>query len=166
MRLKSFIPSIAAAAMLLPIGANAVLIDTSVGKYEVTTVKGYSVSLLRSQVWWENTSLAEEFAELVGTEFGTPNLDGKHAPFFWVTDMDTGGPCFTYFGERYAGVVWDQGSGASVPVCVGTQPEGPFTFAVATPVTAVPEPSMAGLLCLGVAGLFLSSRRRSAVKAA
>ena len=163
MRLRTFVLG-TAAAMLLPVGANAVLIDTSIGEYEVTTVEGYSDSLLRSQVWWENTALAEEFAALVGGELGLPNTPPK-PPLFWVTDMDTTGFCMTQIGYRYAGVYWIDGGG-KIGVSCANEPPSNSHFAVATPVTAVPEPSMAGLLCLSIAGLFLASRRRSAVKAA
>lgn len=148
--------------LLTPVASHAIPIDTSIGRYEVTTVlTGFNEaeSLLKSQVWWENVSLAEEFAALVGDAFGTPNL-GLYSPFFWVSDMDTTGPC-AGIGERYSGVFWDGRAGRVSPVCAASAPVGPFTFAVANPI-AVAEPATWALLLLGIIGLCAGRARRPA----
>ena len=136
------------------------IFDTSIGRYDVTTIltsfRG-SETLLKSQVWWENTPLAEEFATVVGLTFGTPNL-GVFAPFFWVTDNDTTGPC-AGIGEPFAGIFWDHRAGRASPVCAASAPNGPFTFAVAA---LVPEPATTAMIALGLAGIVIARRRANA----
>ena len=64
-------------ATAFSMSANATLIvDSSVGKYEVSTITGTfadNSALLMSQVWWGNEALAAEFAGLVADAFGFPN---------------------------------------------------------------------------------------------
>ena len=160
MRLKAIILFAMLSAALLAAPARAAIINTSIGTYDVTTIltsfRG-SETLLKSQVWWENVPLAEEFATLVGTTFGTPNL-GIYAPFFWQTDRDTTGPC-AGIGEPFAGF---SGITARVERLRSVQqvaPNGPFTFAVATPIL-LPEPGSTALLAFGL-GALLYVRRRS-----
>ena len=159
MRLKAIILFAMLSASLLTAPARAAIINTSIGTYDVTTIltsfRG-SEALLKSQVWWENVPLAEEFATLVGTTFGTPNL-GIYAPFFWQTDRDTTGPC-AGIGEPFAGIFWDHRAGRASPVCAASAPNGPFTFAVARAI-AVPEPGSMALLAFGLAALFYARRR-------
>ncbi len=159
MRSKFLVLSLLMGAFLLPGSASAAIIDTSIGRYDVTTIltsfRG-SETLLKSQVWWENVPLAEEFATLVGTTFGTPNL-GIYAPFFWQTDRDTTGPC-AGIGEPFAGIFWDHRAGRASPVCAASAPNGPFTFAVAERV-GIPAPATAMLLALGLAGFGYVRRR-------
>ena len=158
MRLKTIILSAVLSAALLPAPARAAIINTSIGTYDVTTVLtsfNGSAALLKSQVWWENVPLAEEFATLVGTTFGTPNL-GIYAPFFWQTDRDTTGPC-AGIGEPYAGIFWDHRAGRVSPICAASAPNGPFTFAVAT-LVSVPEPRSTALLAFGLAALLFARR--------
>ena len=145
------------AALLLPPSANSAIVNTSIGRYDVTTILtsfNGSRNLLKSQVWWENVPLAEEFATLIGTTFGTPNL-GIYAPFFWQTDRDTTGPC-AGIREPYAGIFWDHRAGRASPVCAASAPNGPFTFAVAK---AVPEPSTMAILALGLVGVGVARRK-------
>ena len=159
MHIKAKILSAVAGILLVPQVASAAIIETSIGRYDVTTTLtsfNASQSLLKSQVWWENVPLAEEFATLVGTLFGTPNL-GIYAPFFWQTDRDTTGPC-AGIGEPFAGIFWDHRAGRASPVCAASAPNGPFTFAIASAVS-VPEPSTIGLLGLGLVGVGFVRRK-------
>lgn len=159
MRFKMMFLSLGMAAMLMPMVSKAAIVESSIGRYEVTTIltsfRG-SEDLLKSQVWWENVPLAEEFATLVGTTFGTPNL-GIYAPFFWQTDRDTTGPC-AGIGEPFAGIFWDHRAGRASPVCAASAPNGPFTFAIAT---AVPEPATVAMLAMGLAGVVAVRRKAS-----
>ncbi len=161
-RFKNMLLSALVAVIYVPINANAVFITTSVGDFEVTTIEtAYDPlsDVFTSQVWWGNVTLAEEFANLTNTVFGTPNL-GIYSPFFWYTDNDTTGPCFGS-GEPHAGVFWNQSSSAAVPVCAGTPPSAHYTFAVAERVF-VPEPPVLLLMGLGLAGIGLTRIRRRA----
>ncbi len=64
--------------------AHAISITSSVGVYEVTTVRGTGTSLetlLRDQIWWGDPTLAEEFALKVGGQLGFGNPFGT-GPYF------------------------------------------------------------------------------------
>lgn len=164
---KGLLPTLVL-ALYTPANAHAVIINTSVGDYEVSTLLTDFLSaeaILTSQVWWEDVTLAEEFAALTSTAFGTPNF-GIYAPFFWYTTTDSVGPC-AGIGERYAGVFWNDRQGRVSPVCAANAPNGPYTFAIAERVvTAVPEPSALALVGLGTFGLGLASRRRVVLRKA
>ncbi|MEL7449984.1 MAG: PEP-CTERM sorting domain-containing protein [Pseudomonadota bacterium] len=158
---KKFLPALAA-TVCLPTSAHAVLISTSVGDYEVTTVvtdfSSYE-DVFEMQVWWGDVALAEEFATLTNTLFGTPNL-GIYSPFFWYTTTDTTGPC-AGIGESYAGVYWNQNNNRASPVCAASPPNGPYTFAIAQAVD-VPEPGVLALMALGMAGIGIARKKRHA----
>ena len=161
---KMVLPALVA-TVCLPTSAQAVIISTSVGDYDVTTVltdfRSYE-DVFESQVWWGDVTLAEEFATLTNTIFGTPNL-GLYSPFFWYTSTDITGPC-AGIGEPYAGVFWDNRAGRASPVCAATAPNGPYTFAIAEAVSSVPEPTVLALIGLGVAGIgFARTKRHSSV---
>ena len=66
---------------LAPLHANAYVVNTSVGSYDVTSsyLSGSS-SILRTQAWYGSSSLAAEFAAATGNALGTPN--GNAAPYF------------------------------------------------------------------------------------
>ena len=163
---KMFLPALVA-TIYLPTSAHAVIITTSIGDYDVSTVLTEFApyeDVLTSQVWWENVALAEEFATLTNTVFGTPNL-GLYSPFFWYTTPDTTGPC-AGIGEPYAGVFWDHRSDRASPVCAASAPRGPFTFAIAEEVSAVPEPPVLALFALGIAGIgFARMKQHDSVNA-
>ena len=69
---------IAALFLMSPLVANAGVISTTTGDYDVTTVAGSFSELapvLMSQVWWGDPILASEFAEL------PPKVHRRH--FCW-----------------------------------------------------------------------------------
>jgi len=157
---------LAAATLLAALAAapsHALLVDTSVGRYDVTTVTGSfndHAALLRSQVWFGDPGLAEEFASLVGIRLGS-YFDYASKPH---------GPTFSYLAEATAfPTLFDMQSkffsadpanpGAVYTVFFGSTTPG-FTFAVAAPV---PEPAAAALLFGGLAllGLVGQARRRA-----
>ncbi|WP_185234595.1 hypothetical protein [Teredinibacter franksiae] len=78
------------AALLLsftPIYSNALVIETSVGAFDITTVTGSFSShkdLLQSQKWWDNEILASEFLSLSAgfDKIGYINTGGNESPFF------------------------------------------------------------------------------------
>jgi hypothetical protein len=84
---KSIIGAVYTGLAVVSFNANAMLIDTSIGQYDVTTVTGeYSVyaDLLQSQVWWNDIDLATEFLSLTAgyNELGFPNADGNETPLY------------------------------------------------------------------------------------
>lgn len=154
---KLLLPAVVA-MFYMPTSAHALFISTSVGDYEVSAVEIDYASFedtLMSQVWWGNLSLAEEFAALTNTAFGTPNF-GHYAPFFWYTDNDTVGYCGR-IGQSYAGIFWFNGTTNSV--CTGSQPSQTYTWAVAEAVS-VPEPNTLALFTLGLAGVGFAGLKR------
>jgi PKD repeat protein len=80
--------------LLLAFNTNAadiVTIDTSLGRYDVTTVTGDYYDhepLLKEQVWWDNEALAYEFLEAArGYEkIGYPNTGFNESPYFAYND--------------------------------------------------------------------------------
>ena len=145
--------------------AQALVISTSIGQYDVTTVTGSWNTLqnqLRTQPWFtgdlnpatpdNDSALAVEFAGLINDDLGLPNL-ASFAPFFAFgtntpitgssTPNDVGyGVYSQFFPLGTAGLI-----GSSLL-------DTPFTWAVATPVTAIPTPALLpGLIGMGVAVL-------------
>ena len=78
---------IATLILTLPVPSLAVTVNSSIGTYEVTTLPAASytsqIGVLDDQPWWADDVLALEFATLVGTDLGLPNI------FDW-------GPYFAY----------------------------------------------------------------------
>jgi hypothetical protein len=116
---------------VLPLCANAGLINTSIGAYDVSTTTtsfNASSSLLTSQAWWGNEALAIEFAGLVGTSLGLPIAD-LIGPLFRVRVGTT-----TLFSAA-----WFAGHATRVATGCGAAPctnifDSNLPFAIATPV--------------------------------
>ena len=136
--------------LLSPAVANAVLISTSAGDFEVTTVAGSFEDfedLLTSQVWWGDQDLALEFA---GQNLMGLPISGSLGPFFvTLFDIET---------DLVEGAVWieDQLRAAGF----STSPDNSRAiFAIAERVS-VPEPGTLALLGIGLASLGLARLRR------
>jgi hypothetical protein len=129
------------------------IIDTSVGKYEVSTIFASfdaAENVLESQVWCctNGVARAAEFASLVGGSLGFPN-GGALGPF---------GPLFAFSTIHIfvSSVAFSQTFDCCfiVPSSIFFNP---LTYAIAQPV---PEPSAPSLLAAGVLGLVLLRLRR------
>ena len=124
------------------------------GLWEVSSVEGSFSglqSLLESQVWWGNESLALIFAETVFGALGIPNF-GNFGPSF-AHGLDSFG--FTrnlLYSEIDASI---NNSGLF-------NPTGVLFYAVAErPSTSVPEPTTLGLFGVGLFALgYIRSRRK------
>ncbi|MCB1760249.1 MAG: hypothetical protein KDI68_10790 [Gammaproteobacteria bacterium] len=136
--------------------ANAVLINTSIGAFEVTAAAGLSIDQLDEQPWWDDNILAREFAELVDLSLGTfvqPLSTGVEvAPFFAITPT-VAIYCGTGCDPFGAGAIvypdnWDASQAQF----------GPVTFAVAERAQ-ISEPSVISLLTFGLVGAGLARRR-------
>ena len=121
------------------------------GEWVITTVLGDFASLeetLESQPYWDDEALATIFADLVRYDLGTQPLFSNLGVYF----------AFGFVPELGRPLIctWD----TSETVC-GLVGSGERLYAVASR-TAVSEPGILALLCIGLAGLGLMRRRRKA----
>jgi len=154
--------------------AHALIINTSIGSYEMSTVFGSyesERSILESQPWWNNITLANEFTTQTGDLLGLPNSTNFQEVSFI-------GPFFTYglselgFGSsRFIGCVFqtnvvcfNPSDFTSPPALVPTDSNIEFTFAIATQVTTQPvsEPSIGFLFGISLIMLAFFSRKKRA----
>jgi hypothetical protein len=138
--------------VLAPLHANAVLITSSVGTYDVTytNVKGDSGSL-DDQVWWGSLNLAREFAALVGNKLGWLNDYGNvdYGAFFAYSNSGDYTEVAAF--NKSGSVDWG-------PI----DEDNRWDFAIAHKVASVPEPGTLSLIGAGLLGLGLLRRRRAA----
>lgn len=93
--------SLLALLLLAPFSARAVLIDTSIGAYDVTAEFIHGSLLPEGQPWVGNEPLAIEFAALVGDAFGLPNRGTGHVfPVGGFCDPEIS--CVGDFGPLFA----------------------------------------------------------------
>lgn len=74
-----------AASVATAVPASAFVVNVGGQDYDVKSVFGSfeaNASLLQSQVWWGNGSLAQQFAAAVGTNLGGFSNGGFSGPFF------------------------------------------------------------------------------------
>ena len=138
--------------------ARALTVSVSVGgnTYNLTTLSGaYSgnVSLLQSQDWWGNSSLANQLATAVGGQLGAPNNASSFGPMF-AYEYDSG----------YDFVVGPTYNTALSQVATDYYSGGQLTgFAIASSPSQVPGPLP---LFGAMAGYGMSRRLRARIKAA
>jgi hypothetical protein len=151
--------------LILPLQSQAVLISSSIGDYDATTIAGSFDNLsgtLTSQVWWGSEALAVEFTSLVGDALGAPNSRGTAGPFFALC---IGWECWH---EHPLVGLMVQGPALWIPSLSLTgftaSPSSELTWAIAQPVS-VPEPATIWLLLGSSFSLLLLRRRTRARKA-
>jgi hypothetical protein len=169
-----FSSSQAAHAFIIESYELPLIIDTSVGSYEMSTIFGSYESeraILESQPWWNNITLTEEFTTLTGLLLGLPNPTSFQGTPFIGPFFTYGLSEFSFGGGRFKGCVLQTnvvcfnpevfGPGALVP----TDSNFEFTFAIATPITteSVPEPTTGLLFGISLMMLIFSSRKKKAL---
>lgn len=141
---------LAAALLLAPLHANAALISTSIGEYDVTYApEGSTLSLMQSQPWWEDSGIAREFALLLLDDFDGQLSFATH--YFDSCSCTPDRPVlFGSYWEREGGFF--MGFDIDPPASFGAP------FAVAT---QVPEPATLLLLGAGLIGMVATRRASS-----
>jgi hypothetical protein len=123
-------------------------IGTLTGVYNDTP----TASLLQSQPWWGNATLAQGLAAALGDQFGAPNF-GIWGPLFAYSLPQPAALTARYFSPSGPGV-------NTVTVFPGSE----FVFAVDETPAAVPLPPTTALLLggLGVVGVMKRRARKAA----
>ena len=154
--------------------AYAIPITTTVGDYDITTITGTFEDVLGQiddQVWWNNQTLASEFAGLVQDTLGILN-PFDFGPLFAYSWFDTNGDgLFRTDGDSYSYSAWcvdpspfGCGAGRVGSFTASRQVDGPNTeqrvWAIGRQ-TSVPLPGTLALFGLGLAGLGWSRRKKA-----
>jgi len=151
----------------LPLYGNAIVVNSSIGMYDVTTVSGTfseHSATLQQQVWWGNESLAYEMMSLSeGFDgLGYPNVGYNESPYFAYAD-------FIVPPDDISVAVWTTATGCTESVsCRAFQDEidgicfpdsgYPCVWGVAQPV---PVPPALWLFGFGLLGLVGVARRKA-----
>ncbi len=137
--------------MIAPLSAGAVVVDSSIGQYDVTSTSTTgSDSALNGTAWWGSSSLAQEFAGLVGGSLGLPNgFFGGTGPYFAYARTSTN----TVYAASFLGLFTFTDDDRS---------RDTNTYALSRSVAQVPEPGSIVLFGAGLIGLALLRRRRAA----
>lgn len=113
--------------------AKAAIFTVNGTDYNIETVEGTFNDLsatLESQVWWGDSSLAEDFANVVAGSFPNNNENNGFEPFFVFTDF--------LFGNKRAWAYFEPDFSSSLAL---VNPNENHIYAVVAPVTQpVPEP--------------------------
>lgn len=97
--------------------ADDITVTVDEQQYDITTVTGTfdgNMALLESMPWWGDATLAQEIANAVMDDIGTPNDDG------------TSGPLFAYDDDAIDAFIWFRGSSSSTSVSESVS----FTYGV------------------------------------
>jgi hypothetical protein len=132
--------------------ADNITVTVDGAQYDITTVTATfdeDMALLESQPWWGNATLAEDIANAVADDIGTPNDDG------------TSGPLFAYDDDAIDAFIWFEGSSSSTSVseslsaswglCIGSR--------VCDTGGNVPEPTPLSMLLVGLIPWFWALRK-------
>ena len=166
MVIKSIIGATCACLTVVSINANAIVVNSSIGLYDVTTVTGTYLehsALLQEQVWWGDESLAYEMMSLSeGFDgLGYPNVGYNESPYFAYDDL-------TVTPDDISVIAWTTATGCFESVsCRAFQKEidgicgaeygFPCVWGVAQ---VVPVPSAVWLFGSGLIGLIGVARRK------
>ena len=136
--------------LILPFQAHALLINSSVGAYDVTTISTTGNDpILGGQVWWDKDALALEFAGLVNDDLGT---NGVFGPRFAIGIRSV---------VTITSAAWDVAGQFAYKSADFRSLES--VYAVASPApTGVPEPGTLSLFGAGLLALGFLRRRRAA----
>ena len=150
-KLKMFALTLLLFSVCVP--AHAVLITTSIGKYDVTLFPEDTYTNLKDtlddQPWWNDPTLATEFASLVGDLLGTNCCGQGHlGPYFATGDN----------GSRVNAALWVFLDSSAVHNNGQTAVGNTRLY---TQASSVPEPVSMALLGIGLAGLGWSRRKRA-----
>ena len=130
--------------------ANAVLVSSTLGQYDIITQIDIDESLAELQPWWGSQQLATEFAGLVRDQFGA-----SVNPIIFP-DL---GPAFLFQPDM--AMLWE------APVNFVAGVEGPFlttspiVYAIVSQAPSIPTPATVALVGLGLVGLGWHSRKSS-----
>lgn len=174
MTFKSIVGVICAYLTVVSINANAIVINTSIGLYDITTVSGTYLehrATLQQQVWWGNESLAYEMMSLTeGFDgLGYPNTGYNESPYFAYDDL-------TVAPDDISVIAWTTATGSGCSdsrsnLCGAFQIEldgicfpelgFPCVWGVAQAVTpSVPVPTAFWLFGSGLISLIGATRRK------
>ncbi|MBU3070768.1 hypothetical protein KOI40_13130 [Aestuariicella sp. G3-2] len=149
--------------MLLPLQSHALLITTSIGDYEVSTITGSFntyITELENTAWMNNETLALEFSTAV-----TPLL-GDPGPFFLFKSLTQKVLSPTGQIQEHQFLNWIQDGVSDFYSCIaGDCFSRQYTYAVASEVISdvdgtVPLPSSLMLLLGGLLGLRLTRQHQ------
>ena len=157
MTMKTLLGAAAFSLALAVPAANAATFTVNGQDFDITTVTGTfdslnSTGLLSNQIWFGDQLLAIDFATAVGFSLGTPNFGGDDGPLFAYGTDGTDSFLGVTFGILFSGPPQPIGN----IVSVGST----LTFAVATPLSAVPLPAGGMLMLSGLAGIAAFKRRK------
>lgn len=149
--MKNFIAISCMLATLLVVStAQAFIVTTSVGTFDIETVQTQytevgTPALFENQPWWGDDDIAEEFRDAVGLNLGLPNND--EGPWF----------AWRLFESTVVSIKFcDDDNGACAADSGGNGITTRGEYAVASPV---PVPAAAWLFMSGLLGLIWKGRK-------
>jgi len=146
------------------------IIDTSIGSYEISTIFGSYESqsaILENQPWWDNLALAEEFTTVIGDLLGFPNsVPQDPLPPILVGPAFAAGivPIILGDGEvdTLSGCALINTDISCFPSGIGLTAELDFAIASRITTQSISEPATGLLFGMSLIALILSSRKRKA----